>query len=441
MKVEFTKQSLVLGTILLASILCLMFLGSQSDFKVVIVGYISAFITYALIWRTATSKDLSFYLLLALLVRFSLIFAFPQLSDDIYRFIWDGRLITHGHNPFNYLPNQIMEEGWAKPWLNAELFELLNSREYFTIYPPVAQFTFATSAWLFPDSLFGSAVVMKLFLFVFEAGTLFLLPKLLQALKMPKKNVLIYALNPLVIVEVMGNLHFEGAMVFFLILAVYFLVENKEIWSAVSMALAIAAKLLPLLFLMFFIKRLGRGRAIRYFAVIGIVLVILFLPLLNEVFFYNFGQSLDLYFQKFEFNASVYYLARKVGYLISGYNLILYIGPILASLTFIGILVAAIKERDIAGQKLIGMMLFAICLYLAFTPTVHPWYVIMPLALSVFTRFRFVMLWSGLITLTYINYSYTPYFENLWIVALEYMLVYALLIVELIRPQLLSRKL
>ena len=68
-------------------------------------------------------------------------------------------------------------------------------------------------------------------------------------------------------------------------------------------------------------------------------------------------------------------------------------------------------------------MLFAICLYLLFTTTVHPWYVALPVVLCLFTRFRFPILWSGLIWLTYFNYSGEVYEEKLWAVTVEYILV------------------
>lgn len=422
------------------ALLGLGFLVGQSDFELIFGGYALAFSAFFMIWRSAKTEDLPFYVALALLVRFFLIFAFPQLSDDIYRFIWDGRLICHGHNPFNYLPDEIMAAGWAGSWLDQNLYAELNSPDHYTIYPPVAQVVFALGTWLFPQSVFWSTVVMKIVIFAFEAGTILILPRLLNHLKLPVKNVLLYALNPLVIIEITGNLHFEGVMIFFFMLGLFWLFTQRIYLSAVAMALAVASKLLPLLFLMFFIKRLGWKKAMAYFAVLGITLLVLFIPLVNGGFFDHFGESLDLYFRKFEFNASIYYVVRYVGYIISGFNLIKFTGPILASLTFLGILWVAIREKDLSGQSLMHKMLFAICLYLSFTPTVHPWYVLLPLALTLFTRFRFAVLWSGLITLTYINYTYDPFFENLWIVGIEYILVFSWVAIELWRPKYLSLK-
>ena len=62
--------------------------------------------------------------------------------------------------------------------------------------------------------------------------------------------------------------------------------------------------------------------------------------------------------------------------------------------------------------------------YLLLSMTIHPWYVIMPVAMCLFTNYRYPILWSGLIMMTYINYADEVYHENLWLVALEYVLVF-----------------
>lgn len=408
------------------------YIPRQGDFGWIAGLHAAAFVLYLLIYRnTNTPSTLYFYLWVAILARLLLAGAFPQLSDDIYRFIWDGRLANLGVNPFSHLPAYYMEEGRRLPGLSPELYALLNSQQYFTIYPPVAQATFALACWIFPGSLMGAAVVMKLIVLAFEAGSLILMRRLLPRLGFPEKGVLLYALNPLVLVEVMGNLHFEGAMAFFLLLSLWWLAEGRWRLSAVALAGAVASKLLPLLFCVFLIRRLGWRRSIAYFAIMGGVLLLLFAPLLGSAFFSGMGSSLQLYFQRFEFNASIYYLLRWAGYQLSGYNLIKYIGPALAACTFLGVLGAAWLSPSRDWRSLPGLLLFAICLYLAFTPTVHPWYAILPLLLAPFTRFRFPVLWTALISLTYVNYSYPEYHENLAVVALEYLPVYGVAAWEL----------
>ena len=451
---EKSLDLLWLAIPLIALTLGLGYYVQQSDFGLIISQYGVFFLLYLLIYKyTNDLNKVNFFIGVSILLRLLLVFTLPNLSDDVYRFIWDGRLLINGHNPFDFLPSHYIENDISISGIDQSLFEKLNSPEYFTIYPPIAQGVFAISCWLFPSSILGSAITMKVFLFLCELGSLFFIKKLLERFHLSAKNILLYALNPLIIIELCGNLHFEAAMIFFLLMAIYFLsfgiqkvipnhlannfskvlegnlnLPSKHlIFSAIAIAFSVASKLLPLIFLPFFIKRLGWKKSFQYFTITGIVIVLLFAPLLSGVFFDNFGKSLDLYFQKFEFNASIYYLVRWVGYQRVGYNWIQEAGPTLAMIVLLGILAKAFFEKKLNWISLFEMMLFAICLYLALATIVHPWYVSLPVVLCIFTRFRFPIVWSGVIFLTYINYSYAEYTENLWMIGIEYILVFGYL--------------
>ena len=226
-------------------------------------------------------------------------------------------------------------------------------------------------------------------------------------------------------------------MIFFLLLSIYCIPATANantkwiVFAGIAFACSIAAKLLTIIFLPFYIKRLGWKNSVLFFGVIGLACVILFFPLINGVFLENFGESINLYFQKFEFNASIYYCLRWIGFQIIGWNLIAIIGPCLAICTFLIIVSKAYYEKNPTWRLLPMQMLFAITIYLAFTTTVHPWYLALPILLMVFTNFRFPMVWSLLIVGTYINYSYQPYFENLFVVGLEYMITISFLFYEI----------
>ncbi len=420
--------------VLYIALIALGYLVEQADFWKMLPFYFVAFAVYAaLLLRPIPQRQLTFWVAFAILLRFAQLFHLPNLSDDVYRFIWDGRLWLNGINPFEQLPSYYIAEQQNLKGINEELFSQLNSPDYYTIYPPIAQLNFFLACWIFPNSIWGSAFVMKLFLFAFECGSLFLIWGLLRHWKMPEKRVLIYGLNPLIILEITGNLHFEGAMIFFLLLAIWWLRQQKWELSALAFSLSIASKLLPLMFLPLLIKRLGWRKSSFYFLLLGAVLIGLFLPLLNAVFIQNFSDSLNLYFRKFEFNASIYYISRWLGFQLKGYNTISSLGPILASLTLLSIVTIAWLEKKASIQQLPSMMLWAISIYLTFTTTVHPWYVALPLVLCSFTDFRFPIVWSGMIFLTYINYNYALYQENFWVVALEYTVVMSFFLWEVNR--------
>jgi hypothetical protein len=123
---------------------------------------------------------------------------------------------------------------------------------------------------------------------------------------------------------------------------------------------------------------------------------------------------------------------RYLGQLWVGYNLIHFIGPLLGLIAVLLILGKAYFSLVNSLQQFLNYAFFSFCTYLLLATTVHPWYLVIPIMLSVFVRLRFVIIWSFLIMLSYINYSYDPYFENLWIVGIEYGIVFGMLGYEII---------
>jgi hypothetical protein len=262
-----SKATKYTGALLLAAgVLYLGFGVDRMNFTSLFSSFLVAFGGYLLLVRKPDASNLKLLIGLGIILRVALVFAFPLLSDDVYRFIWDGNLVAAGVNPFAELPAFYLEAENAVPGLTQELFDRLNSPDYYTIYPPVAQGVFTVAAWLSPGSWYGAAVVMKLFLLACELGSLWVMWQLLGARPQVQRTVdeqgarattrlpgykttrlLFYWLNPLVLVEIMGNLHFEGAMVFFLLLPYFLLQRSKWVAAAAAMAASVASKLLPLM--------------------------------------------------------------------------------------------------------------------------------------------------------------------------------------------------
>ena len=415
----------VAGAFLLAAGVVYLGYGvDRTDFNSFFGACTLAFLGYLLVIWKPLGTPLRYWIGLGIALRLLLVFAFPLLSDDVYRFIWDGRLVAGGHNPFAHLPAYYLEPGHGVEGLGQALFNRLNSPNYHTIYPPVAQAVFTLAAWISPTSWYGAAVVMKVTLFLTELGSVLLLYRLLLTFGLPTERLLYYWLNPLITVETVGNLHFEGAMVCFLLWSLYLLTRSKYAGAAGAMSLAIASKLLPLMLLPFLLKRLWGQPFWIFFGGVGVVTALLFLPLLlGSGFVEGFGGSLDLYFRKFEFNASVYYLLRAYGFYDVGYNQIAHFGPLLARVAVGVILIVALADDRTDWRSLPGLWLAAFVIYLLCATTVHPWYLAVPIVLCVFTPWRFPLLWSFLIMLTYTNYITEPYRENLLLVGVEYGLV------------------
>lgn len=403
----------------------------QHQFPQILGGFVFLSVLGLWMYREAGERrQVLFWVAIGLAARAVLLFSEPQLSDDYFRFIWDGRLAIQGIHPFAALPSEYAAQGFPAPGNDAALYAQLNSPEYHTVYPPVAQAVFAVACYIFPDSIAGSVFVMKLFLWLMELGTCWLLWRLLMYWQLPLRNLLLYALHPLAIIEITGNLHFEGAMIFFFLLALWWAVRGRMALSAAGLALSFASKMLSLLALPFLLRILGWKRTLLYGLVFAGVTALLFAPLIDLEVLRHFGASLNLYFRQFEFNASVYYIARWIGYEISGHNRIAYIGPALAAVAALSMLAIALWPRRNELKQWPGFLLAAITIYLFLGTTVHPWYLCLPLALSVLCRYKYAALWAVVAVLSYHKYATPDQEERLWVTAIEYLIVIGMMLWE-----------
>jgi len=406
----------------------------RSDFAqlVVLFGLLSGLYILALYKKVF---DVGFPLILgsAMLLRLSLMFMTPNLTDDYFRYIWDGLLFTHGYNPYLILPSQFIGSSHAVTGITNSLYAGLNSPNYYTVYPPVCQFIFGLSAKLAGGNILGNIIIIRLVILLAEFGVIIFLHRLASKLAVSPKVVAIYAFNPLVIIELTGNLHLEAVMLLFLVLAIYLLVLRKQLYAAASFGLAVGVKLLPLIFLPLLIKRLGPAKSTIFYTIVGATLAVLFLPFYGVDLIPNFFSSLRLYFQTFEFNASLYYLLRWIGYQFAGYNIIATLGTVLAIVTFLTIITIAVREKTVTWLSLFQAMLMCLTAYFLFATTVHPWYITSLVLISLFTSYRYPIIWSVVIILSYSAYRTVPYSENLWLVAVEYVVVLSCMGYELFR--------
>lgn len=419
--------------VMLIAAVCCFYGFPRGDFWPLLLAYSAWFAAY--VWVAKAGKNLAFWLAMAVLLRLLLLWGAPNLSDDIYRYLWDGYLLWAGEHPFLQLPADYVAQGFYPAGTSPELYEQLNSPHYYSVYPPVAQAFFALAAW--PEEPLWGMFVLRLAFVAMELGTLYFMCRLLLAWNLAPQRLLWYALNPLIILELTGNLHLELGLAFFTTLALWATWRWAQgagrgyyALAALAWALGIGMKLLPLLFLPFLWSRLGAKKALQLWAATALFLLLLFSPLLQAQVLAHFGESLDLYFQKFEFNSGLYYLLRALGQWITGYNLIGIIGPLLSLGVAFWILRSAFYEKRRDWESFPEQCLWAIALYYLCSTTVHPWYLTGLLIWLPFSQWRFPMLWSGLVFLSYHNYLGGSYYEDLRFIALEYLLLALFLVLE-----------
>lgn len=174
-------------------------------------------------------------------------------------------------------------------------------------------------------------------------------------------------------------------------------------------------------------------KLISFYVIVGATTILLFLPFYSSQFVNNYTETVGLWFQNFEFNASLYYVAREIGYLFRGYNEIAIIGKFTAIIVLLFVVGIALIRKNTTMVQLITAMLLAISFYYFTATTVHPWYVATLLILSIFTKYKFPLVWSFVIILSYLSYlqiGKADKTENLWIIVLEYLIVYGVFIWE-----------
>lgn len=413
----------------------LAFFLKRSDFYNSFLVYSILFLCYLFLCnQELTSKQILFFIIGSVFLRCLWLPAIPELSDDYARFIWDGRLLAQGYNPFFYLPSQIISSGYPATSVDLPLYNALNSQDYYTCYPPLLQSLFGISSLLFPKNLMGNLITLRLFIFFAEVGSIILITKLLPLFHFPKKNVLLYTLNPLVIAELTGNFHFEALVIFFLLFTLLCIYQKKFWLSIIMLTLAIVSKLVPFIFLPLLLFYFGCKKGTQFCLGVFTFFILTWLPFADVDVMQKFWSSINSYFISSEFNASIYYVLRFIVACFTHQNMIGVNGPILSILSAILIFVYAfIKKNKLSFDKLPGYFIFTILIFLSFTPTVHAWYIIPMIALCSLTNYRFPIVWSGVIFLSYYPYHAEPFKESTWVLLIEYGAVLVALILDIFR--------
>lgn len=396
----------------------------RTDFVSLIGLYILAFSSY--LWLAKSTFNWTFLLSLGIGLRIIAWLSIPQLSDDFYRFLWDGQIWSSGIHPYLFTPQALSESEQLNEFTR-NLYPHLNSPNYFTVYPPLNQILFALPAIVKSDDLMVNVLLLKLPIFMAEIGTILLLPKLLSAFSIGIKRATWYILNPLVIVELSGNGHFEGVLIFFLLLALYLFKTNKLILGFISFWLAVNVKLTPLILLPFLYSFFGFKKLIWSFGIGLIISSCFILPFLDAELIANFSSSIQLYFQGFTFNSYFYNILFDL--LPQKFNS--FTGILLLLLPFGYITLTSISRKTNIND-LSRFFLLSLGVYFMFSAVIHPWYICTLIALTTLFFQRWVIAWSGLIMMSYFTYRTFPYEESNFLIALEYLFLFSFMSLDFI---------
>jgi hypothetical protein len=353
--------------------------------------------------RTKVLWSPAVILAVALVMRLMFLFSPPQLSDDIYRYLWDGSNLLRGINPYAAAPSAA-----SPPAALTIVHSRINHPDYVTIYPPAAQLVFACGA-----ATGGTITGLKAFLVLLDLGLCALLVLLLKRLALPAWRAVLYAWNPLPVVEIAGSGHVDGAGLTMLIGSCCLLVIYRQNRSGASLrkwpfllsgallACAGLVKLFPLVLTPVLFLLVPTGRRRHFAAGFVAALAALVAPFMPHLV--NMTSSLDTYARNWEFAGFAFNTLRTM----TGSGTIarlLLSGCFLAAVVGIVFRLARTINRGLlpvsgACQALEACYAIAMALLLL-TPTLQPWYA---LCLAVFLPFSpgpagLVLCWAVFLT-------------------------------------------
>ena len=351
-----------------------------------------------------------FIIIAGIIFRITLIPAAPTTSPDVYRYIWEGKVIAHGFNPYVSPPDApILTQYRSDIWTN------IGFRHMTTIYPPFAQLSFFLGYLISGEKLWGPK-----FLYLFcEIITLLFILKILRLRKLNPGYVILYAWLPLPIMEYFINAHIDVVGITFLILFLYHLEKGRKNISAIFYALSFLVKFYPIMLFPLLIKKIGIKKLLPFTMIFLLISFIFYIPFITKDF--AIKNALTTYLLHWEFNGSVYNLIK----IASDGNIARILCGILLIIT---VVVISFEYRDFINAAFGILLSFVI-----FATTMYPWYLGWISALNPVLNFYSVL--SLLFTSNFSNF--TPLgkvWQEYWrVLIIEYIPFFILLYVDLHR--------
>jgi len=336
-------------------------------------------------------------LVLAALWHLPFLLMAPGSDDDVHRYVWDGRVQRLGYNPYIVVPSEP-----ALASLHTSETRTLNNPEVPSPYPAGAQLFFRAVT-----SIHESTFALKVAFVVCDLAIVFVLLDVLRCTRQGEHWVLAYAWHPLLVIEVAGSGHVDIVGVLLLLVSAAALLRRWRAVAAMAFGLAVAVKLLPIVLLPLYWKRVR----MRDGALVAIVLGLLYVPFLNH------GRipigSLGTYVQRFRFNDPVFATLERVA-----------APQLVAGLAVLVGFLTAIWMRRKSAEGSSDAFAWPMAASLLCAPVVYPWYMLwlLPFMRSISTVP--IMIWTLSIIPTYYVWHLRivgrPWVVPGWIMMLEY---------------------
>lgn len=332
-------------------------------------------VVVALRSRDRSAATCAVVIAVALAARLALVPATPALSTDIHRYLWEGRVIAHGFNPFAHAPDAPELAG-----LRDENYEGVNHKDLVTIYPPVSQAVFALGALVRPN-LF----MQKLLFTLFDVATVLLLMSLLGLRGVNPTRSLVYAWSPLVVFETGHSGHLDALGVFLTVLGLWLLARRRLARAFVALAAGFLSKFFTGILAPYF---LVRRRYAPWLLLSAAIVVAGYIPFAGAGA--GLVSSLGVYSSEWQFNGVPYLaLVGALGH------------PLVARWILAAALVAVAFVQAIRREEVERYAFLTIGCALLLTPTLYPWYLVWIVPFLCLFPNRAWILFTGLVFSSY----------------------------------------
>lgn len=382
------------------------------------LSFIYLFFCFQITLIEIEKRTIFFFIALSILIRFLFLFSDPIGSDDVYRYMWDGKTQDAGINPYLYKP--------VDPELTALHSDILPSKMNFqnmkTIYFPLSQWLFYIGYKVSGENVWA----YKLLLLISEILTLLLLYKIISTLKVQTKFVLLYALAPLSIIQFALDAHLDGFGLPLLLSFIYFYLNEKKLLAAIFLGLSFSIKpvgvlILPILFL----REKKFSTKLMMVTIPIIAFGVQFLPYILTS---NPFEAFLVYTRNWIYNGLVFNILNS--FIHNNQTTRLWCSIFL---------VISLLPIYFSKKQFLDKVYFTLLILMIFSPVVHPWYIAWLLIFSVLT-----MKWSGiyfsaaasLTSLTIVNYHTDGIWKDFLLVQIiEYVPAMILLFYEFIKSK------
>jgi len=336
-------------------------------------------------------------LVLAALWHLAFLLIPPGADDDIHRYVWDGRVQRLGYNPYVVVPSDPAFAGLHTPETRT-----LNNPDLQSPYPAGAELFFRAVT-----AIHESVFALKVAFVVCDFAIALILLDILRRSGQGAHWVLAYVWNPLLAIEVAGSGHIDIVGALLLLVSFAALGRRWRAVAAVAFGLAVAVKLLPIVLLPLYWKRVR----IRDAALAAVVVGLLYVP------FFNHGRipigSLGTYVQSFRFNDPVFATLERVA-----------APKVVAGLAVLAGFLTAIWMRSKAPEFSPYAFAWPMAASLLCAPVVYPWYLLWLLPFVRSASTVPLIIWPVSIIPTYYVWHLRtlgrPWLVPGWVMLLEY---------------------